>query len=323
MNKPHPKTHIRLTNGSEVEAIAPFIVSASRSTDIPAFYAEWFIRSLEKGYVRWINPFNQKSIYVSFENARVFVFWTKNPAPFFPALDDLDKRGFQYYFLHTVNDYDEQGFEPGLPPLESRVEVFRTLSNRIGKEKLFWRFDPLILTDRLPLMPLLDKLRRLGDSIADSAAMLIFSFCLISEYPKVLRNLRKAGIGFIEWTDDLKREAAQSIGAMSAKWGIPAVSCAEEIDLSEFGIRHNRCIDDRVLRRLFSSDVKLIDFLGEEELIAEDIRHPLKDKGQRKHCGCAISKDIGRYNTCANQCVYCYANDSPEAAKKNRIPDGD
>jgi Domain of unknown function (DUF1848) len=72
---------ITLDNDLTTEAVAPVIVSASRSTDIPAFYSDWFIHRLKRGYVKWINPFNRVPQYVSFANARVIVFWSKNPEP--------------------------------------------------------------------------------------------------------------------------------------------------------------------------------------------------------------------------------------------------
>ena len=44
------KIQIERENGEIVEAQAPVIVSASRSTDIPAFYADWFFHRLKVGY---------------------------------------------------------------------------------------------------------------------------------------------------------------------------------------------------------------------------------------------------------------------------------
>ena len=112
------KVNIRTQNGELVEASAPVIISASRSTDIPAYFAKWFINRLEKGYCVWYNPFNQKPSYVSFAKTKVVVFWTKNPAPMIPYLPELDKRGIHYYFQVTLNDYEKENFEPNVPKLE-------------------------------------------------------------------------------------------------------------------------------------------------------------------------------------------------------------
>src|SRR5512136_1576665 len=122
---PHAITDPTDPSGTRmVEAVAPLIVSASRSTDIPAFYGDWFMARLAAGYVRWKSPFGGNAVFISFEKTRVFVFWSKNPAPFFPNLDTLDRLGYGYYFLFTLNDYDDEQFEPGIPPLDKRIETF-------------------------------------------------------------------------------------------------------------------------------------------------------------------------------------------------------
>ena len=140
---------IKTDMGQFVEAIEPIIVSASRSTDIPAFYAKWFINRLCKGYCVWYNPFNQKPMYVSFAKTKVVVFWTKNPAPIIPYLPELDRRGIHYYFQMTLNDYENENLEPNVPTLEKRIDTFKRLSDLIGKEQVIWRFDPLIVTKDL------------------------------------------------------------------------------------------------------------------------------------------------------------------------------
>ena len=135
------KINIITDIGDNVEATAPIIISASRSTDIPAFYAKWFFNRLAKGYCVWYNPFNKKPMYISFKNVKAIVFWTKNPKPILPYLKELDERGIHYYFQVTLNDYVKEGFEPNVPSVEQRVETFKQLSEMIGKEKVIWRFD--------------------------------------------------------------------------------------------------------------------------------------------------------------------------------------
>ena len=159
------KTTITLPNGTKVEASAPVIISASCSTDIPAFYAKWFINRLRAGYCVWYNPFNPKPTYVSFANCKVVVFWTKNPRPLLPLLHELDERGIHYYFQFTLNDYEEEGFEPNVPSVEQRVQTFRQLSEMVGKERVVWRFDPLIVTPQLSPRDLLIKVWNLGNKL--------------------------------------------------------------------------------------------------------------------------------------------------------------
>lgn len=179
------KLPIITSSGETVEASTPVILSASRSTDVPAFYAQWFINRLRAGYCVWYNPFNQKPTYVSFQNCKVVVFWTKNPRPLIPLLHELDERGIHYYFQFTLNDYDNEGFEPNVPSVEQRVETFRQLSEQIGKERVIWRFDPLIVTPTLSPNDLLVKVWNLGNQLKGLTDKLVFSFIDILGYRKV------------------------------------------------------------------------------------------------------------------------------------------
>ena len=143
------KEEIEIADGTKVLAQMPVIVSASRSTDIPAFYSDWFMERLKAGYVKWFNPFNGVPLYVGFKKMRCIVFWSKNPRPMLVHLDALDAICPNYYFQFTLNDYDAERIEPRVPPLDERVETFKRLSERVGKDRVVWRFDPLILTDKL------------------------------------------------------------------------------------------------------------------------------------------------------------------------------
>ena len=137
------------------------ILSVSRRTDIPAFYADWFIERLKQGYVKWKNPFSGVPLYVSFEQARLIVFWSKNPKPMLQHLNYLDERNIDYYFQYTLNDYDNEGIEKGVPKVASRIDTFQQLATKIRKEKVIWRFDPLILTDTVSVVELLRKVKKL------------------------------------------------------------------------------------------------------------------------------------------------------------------
>lgn len=306
-------------------ATAPLIVSASRSTDIPAFYGDWFMDRLRAGYVRWKSPFGGNPVYVSFEKTRVFVFWSKNPAPFIPHLDTLDKMGYGYYFLYTLNDYDEEGLEPGVPSADERMNTFLHLSRRIGSGRVVWRFDPLILSDRINVSDLLEKIHRTGDRIAPFTRRLVFSFVDIEKYAKVRRNLKAAGVtGAREFTEDEVTEFCEGLAALNRRWGLTITACAERRDLSRYGISRGQCISGDLMTREFANDPVLMDFLhpGEQQIhgdlpVAGDPFRWLKDPGQRNACRCIVSKDIGQYSTCMHLCSYCYANSSPVAARRN------
>lgn len=316
------KVNIETVEG-EKTGIAPIIISASRSTDIPAFYSEWFSNRLDEGYVKWINPFNRKPQYVSFENARVIVFWTKNAKTMIDKLDELDKRNINYYFQYTLNDYEKEGFEKNVPALEYRIETFKELSEKIGKGKVIWRFDPLILTESLDVDDLLGKIKKVGDEIHSFTEKLVFSFADISVYSRVSRNLKKQGIKYIEFDADNMKKIAEGLNDINKNWGLEIATCSEEVDLTDYNVKKNKCIDDELMINQFSEDKILMDFLGcsSTQLSLFDQKpkkkNNLKDKGQRKTCGCIVSKDIGQYNTCNHKCIYCYANYSPKVAENN------
>lgn len=334
------KVQITTDSGETAEAIAPVIISASRSTDIPAFYAKWFFYRLSRGYCVWYNPFNRKKVYVAFKKTRVIVFWTKNPKPIMPYLPKLDEMGIHYYFQVTLNDYEDEGFEPCVPALKSRIETFRELSSMIGKERVIWRFDPLIITPELNVRQLLTKIWHVGNAIRGCTEKLVFSFIDVSGYRKVQNNIvketglfTKDSVGEAELSPAEIYEAAAGLvkirEAWAAKgWNVTMATCAETTDLSEFGIEHNCCIDADLMERLFGDDRELVYFLHTGKLPEPDLfgtvpeippqRKNLKDPGQRKACGCLISKDIGMYNTCRHLCVYCYANTSKELVYRNK-----
>lgn len=339
------KILIKNKQGLHVEATAPVIISASRSTDIPAFYAKWFFNRLAKGYCAWYNPFNQQKMYISFERCRVIVFWTKNPKPILPYLHELDERGIHYYFQVTLNDYVREGFEPNVPSVAERVETFKQLSNMIGRERVIWRFDPLIITPNIGPRELLTRIWHVGNQLKGYTDKLVFSFVDVKAYRKVQNNLVKETMLFTK--DDVENAEAnhaQRIEIVEGlkkireawhkeNWDVKMATCAEDIDLEKYGIEHNRCIDGELMKRIFADDKELVYYLHtlkwpEKDMFGEIPPIPnktknVKDTGQRKICGCMVSKDIGMYNTCRHFCVYCYANTSKEAVLKNKYKHND
>jgi hypothetical protein len=319
-----PEANIQTANG-EQKGVAPEIISASRSTDIPAYHAEWLLHRLEERYVKWINPFNQRPQYISFENTRFAVFWSKNPAPLLKYLHKIDSYDFGYYFQFTLNDYEDEKFEQCVPPVANRVRTFRELSEQIGKDRVIWRFDPLVITPELGIDALLEKVRRIGEQIAPFTRKLVFSFADIDCYKKVQNNLKRKQMNCSELSVDQMMEVAGRIEAMCRGWGIKAATCAESVDLSPYGIEHNKCIDDELILKISGDDLGLRRLLGAEQYDQQDMfaspepkrKKKIKDPGQREACGCVFSKDIGQYNTCPHMCAYCYANTSENVVNRN------
>ncbi|MDR2641284.1 MAG: DUF1848 domain-containing protein [Planctomycetaceae bacterium] len=291
-----------------VGGILPVVISASRATDIPAFYGDWFMTRLRAGCCVWLNPFNRKKYHVSFQNLRAIIFWTKNPEPFFCQLDELYQMGLTYYFQFTLNNYEKENFEPDLPPLAKRIELFQKLSERLGRDRVIWRFDPILVTDNLSVFDVLDRLETIGNALAGFFTdKLVFSFVDVDNYFCVKRKIRSLFPKPRELSITEMQQAARQISEYNKKWRIEVASCCEETDLSGYGIEANSCVDAELLRRLAPNDLRLLSFLSRTK----------KDKGQRKNCGCIVSKDIGQYNTCRHNCIYCYANKSAKSVSKD------
>jgi DNA repair photolyase len=285
-------------------------------------------------------------MYISFKNCKVVVFWTKNPKPILPYLHELDERGIHYYFQVTLNDYVKEGFEPHVSSVDDRVETFKKLSDMIGKEKVIWRFDPLIITPNITPRDLLTRIWHIGNKLKGYTNKLVFSFVDVKAYRKVQNNLVKETAQLFTKEDVENAEAnnAQQIEIVEGLkkireawkkdgWDIKMATCAEDIDLEAYGIEHNRCIDGELMKRIFADDEELVYYLYTLKLPERDIfgQFPpipakekiVKDSGQRKICGCMVSKDIGMYNTCRHFCVYCYANTSKECVLKNKVKHND
>ena len=334
------KQKLMRENRELVDMQVPVIVSASRSTDIPAFYADWFFHRLDvAGYSAWTNPFNGVRSYVSYKNTRFIVFWSKNPKPLLDYLPILERRTIGCYIQYTLNDYEAESLERYVPSITQRIDTFKLLVERLGKGHVIWRFDPLLLTEQISIDELLSKIEKIGDNLLGYTEKLVFSFADILTYRKVQANLQKANVHYQDWTEAQMREFAKELAKLNEKWKYKLATCGERIDLTEFGVKPNRCIDDDLIIRLAYEDKTLMDYLkvkiyqipqpglfGTEPLpdgaiLLPSHRYALhgdnRDKGQRKFCGCIKSKDIGEYNTCIHGCEYCYANASRERSIAN------
>ena len=334
------KEYLPKENGEVVPMQVPMIVSASRSTDIPAFYADWFFNRLKVGYSAWTNPFNGVKGYVSYKKTRFIVFWSKNPRPLLPYLHILKERNIKCYIQYTLNDYEQEKLEK-VPSLANRIETFKMLVEQLGKGTVIWRFDPMILTDDISVEKLLVKVKSIGDQLKDYTEKLVFSYADIAMYKKVKHNLETNGIPYREWEVEQMEEFAQKLSIMNKErgWKYQLATCGEKIDIGKYGILHNRCVDGDLIAKLAWNDKELMDFM---KVKVENVPAPSlfevpelpqgaillpnnkyfisthkKDPGQRQFCECMASKDIGEYNTCPHLCEYCYANASKELAINN------
>ena len=222
--------HTDLTiDGRLVKAQAPIIVSASRSTDIPAFYADWFFKRLEIGFLP--GPTHSMALNLTFpmKKTRFIVFWSKNPRPLLEYLHILEERNIKCYIQYTLNDYEKEKLEK-VPSLEKRIETFKLLVERLGKGSVVWRFDPLILTDDISVDDLLAKVQNIGDQLKGYTEKLVFSYADIALYKKVKANLERNGIPYHEWTEEQMEIFAQRLSVMNRErgWNYTLATCGEK-----------------------------------------------------------------------------------------------
>lgn len=317
-----PETVIDTPTGPR-RAVAPLVISASRATDIPAFHAQWFMNRLRAGYCLWQNPFNAAQQHcISFEKCAAIVFWSKDPRPLLPYLAEIEARGISFYFQYTLNDYVREALEPGLPSLSERIATFRELSRRIGWQRVIWRFDPIVMGAGLSVETVLARIRQLASVLAPHTEKLVFSF--LDMYQKTRRNLKNLDPRLRPPTADEAYRIAAGIAEMNAALPRPLLlaACAEELELQCFGVEKNSCIDAGLLCRICPGNADIQRIYGRQAPQGQGSLLPLakgaaggaiRDPGQRKACGCAPAKDIGRYNTCLHLCAYCYANSSKAA----------
>lgn len=288
-----------------VTDVHPVIISASRATDIPAFFMDWFLKRYQEGYIVWKNPYRQdRRQKVFFDQTRAVVFWTKDPGSLLARIPDINHLGLHYYVQVTLNHYEGCGYEINVPPLEKRIRDFQQLSGILGKERVIWRFDPLLLSDKIMIGELFSRIRYLFSRLGPFCERLVFSYIDISGYRGVTRNMQRYGLGTVrEFTHEEKIDTARFLQECAKEHKILVMACCQNIDLSPFGIVPGRCIDDRLFRRIAADDPMFINWLDHDAG---------KDKGQRPFCTCITAKDIGEYSTCMHQCRYCYANRSDE-----------
>ena len=271
------------------------IISASRRTDIPAHYSEWLFNRLREEYVLVRNPMNPHQIWnvnLSPDVVDGIVFWTKNPLPMMERIHKLDK--YAYYFQFTLTPY-ERDIEPYLPSKELVIlPAFQKLSQEIGRERVIWRYDPILFTSKYTVKFHVATFESMVKRLAPYTEKCIISF--LDFYKNVENNLTPFGIE--ESTTEMQYEIMQNFSEIATKYGIEINICCENINLEGLNVRHSRCIDKDLFERISGYKLKVD-----------------KDENQRQICGCATSIDIGAYNTCLHGCKYCYANSNSQKAK--------
>lgn len=263
------------------------IISASRRTDIPAFYSEWFFNRLKEGFVYVVNPMNLKQvskIELTPETVDCFVFWTKNAKPMLNRLDEL--KDYNYYFQYTITGY-QSDVEKGVLNKKEVINTFKELSEKIGKEKVILRYDPIFFSEKYSIEYHCEAFERLCSQLNGYTERCVISF--IDLYKKTERNTKILDI--IPMTMECIKEVSKRFALIASKHNISIETCSEAYDLSQYGIKKGKCIDDDIISNIIGYELNV-----------------KKDDTQRDVCGCVKSIDIGQYNTCKHHCLYCYAN---------------
>lgn len=262
------------------------IISASRRTDIPAFYLDWFLNRIKERYVLVPNPYNSKMISrISLDPAVVdcIVFWSKNPAPMLEKLDKL--KNYNYYFQFTLNPYGPD-IENHLPTISKRIDTFKRLSDRIGKEKVIWRYDPVLTNETYTPGFHKEKFAEIAYELKEHTEKCMLGF--IDHYQHIRTAVSRFNIQPLLKADI--EEMAMSFKKTVDTCSIQLDTCTVKVDLTHLGIPGGLCIDNQLVERIAGYPISV-----------------RKDKNQRDICRCAESIDIGTYESCLNGCIYCYA----------------
>lgn len=273
------------------------IISASRRTDIPARYADWFFRRLREGFALVRNPMNPRQVSrVSLlpQDVDGFVFWTKDSRPMLERLDAL--KDYAFYFQFTLTPYGRD-IEPGLPDkMGELVPAFQRLADKLGPQRVIWRYDPILLTPDLDRDFHCRAFERLARELAPYTCRCTISFL---DYYRCMA--KAAGEMSVDWPSPAGQEGiARQLAEIAQGYGLAMDACAEALNLAPFGIGQAHCIDAGLLERQLGRPLPVS-----------------RDRNQRPRCGCAQSVDIGAYSTCPNGCRYCYANHGPRQLAAN------
>lgn len=268
------------------------ILSVSRRTDIPNYYFDWFLNRIREGFLYVRNPMNPHQISripLTPELVDCIVFWTKNPEPMMARLGEL--KDYMYYIQFTLTPYGRD-IEPNLPDKRNcLIPTFQELSRRIGKERVIWRYDPILITERYTMSCHEEAFQEIAEHLNGFTDRVVVSF--VDMYAKTKRNMGKCPPKLM--TEENQKALASKLASVAAANHMEIESCAEAVDLSEAGIAHGSCIDRRLIESLLGCRLE-----------------GTKDKNQRPECGCMESVEVGAYHTCRNGCRYCYANFSDE-----------
>lgn len=271
------------------------IINTGARTDTVQYYTEWLLNRFSEGYVLSRNPLfpNKVTRYeLTPDKVDCVVFCSKNYKPILPRLHEITDR-FNTYFHYTITAYGKD-IEPGVPDIDESMKTLILLSNQVGRQRVSWRYDPVLLTPKYTIQRHLETFEHMAQTLSPYIDRCIFSF--VEMYKKLESNMPEL-ITLSDWDKDA---LAHGLGSIAQKYGIFIQTCGTNGDFTRYGIHASGCMT--------------LDILGKANNVTFK---NLKHKGTRQGCDCIESRDIGAYDTCMNGCKYCYANKTPKKAFEN------
>lgn len=269
------------------------ILNTGNRTDIPAFYAPWFLNRIREGFVYTRSPYDPGHLteyILDPELVDVICFCSKNPAPLLPHMGDLAR--FSQYWQLTITPYGKE-IEPHVPEKKQILKTFRALSEITGPHSIAWRYDPIFLTPKYNLEFHSSAFKEMARALRGATDTVIISF--IDLYEKTRRNF--PGVQAV--SEDNRLRIGEHFLQIAQSNGMQLKTCFEGDDLAPLGVDTSGCMTKEVLERS----------------LGEALNAPVVQA--RKGCTCMLSNDIGLYNTCGHGCLYCYANYDQASVARN------
>ncbi len=270
---------------------------ASGRTDIPAFYWDWFMKRMEDGFVDVRNPYYHQQVTRYLLNPQLvdcLVFCSKNPGPALASMDKFLSFGIPPYFFVTITPY-EKDVEENVPEKSQVMDDFIALSQKLGKDRVCWRYDPIFISEKYSVSFHIRTFRSMAEKLSGYTDRCIISF--VDLYEKTKKNFPQVR----EVSQEDQLFLAQALSRIGEEMGIKLETCAEKADFRSIGIEGEGCINRAVM----------------EKACGFPLAKKIPRQSLRQFCNCLPTKDIGYYNSCPHLCRYCYANYDVKLVEKN------
>jgi hypothetical protein len=259
--------------------------------------------SLAELYALLRNPFNSnqiRKVSLRCQDVDAFVFWTRNAEKLMLRLPELDALGYRYYFQYTITAYPRT-IDRSVPNTHRAIETFIALSEMLGSSRVIWRYDPILVSNRFSIEEHKRVFTKIAKRLKGHTERVVISFA--DMYKRVTANLKRIDeltVSDIALDRENLSDLTSALALIASECGMSIQTCSEQADVKDIGIPHGKCIDDDLIRSIYSISVS-----------------SRKDRNQRDLCGCVESIDIGQYDTCLHGCQYCYATSNHSKAARN------